>query len=238
MIATQWEALTAPVTGVADAQRLLAEFDRVLLTGLGRMDDAQAAAVSALGAAVGGSPLADAVAEAVDKVRAGAVSPEQLVALAAARAAVSGAVHDALLHHCDTALGRSRTAAVPPAAAGSAPPAAVGARAWLTELAITGWNGVGDDLLAAADRTVESLLEEPELRRTAVLVDGFAAELAALAPVSTQPWAPVRRWADLWSRALLSTWRTTESGAQGTVSGRLVLLGTEIHEHGLSLIHI
>ncbi|RMI32589.1 hypothetical protein [Nocardia stercoris] len=238
MIATQWEALTAPIAGLAAAEQLTADFDRVLVSGLARLDDRQAAACTALAAAVAGSPLAAAVADAAEQVRAGTVGPEHLTALAAARAAVSGAVHDALLEQCDSALGRKRATAAPVPAAGPVPAAAVATRAWLTELAITGWQGVGDDLLAAADRTVESLLDEPSLRRSAVLVDGFAAELAACVPVSAQPWVPVRRWADLWSRAVLSTWRATESDGHGPaepVSGRLLVLGTDIHEHGTAV---
>ncbi|RJO79430.1 hypothetical protein D5S18_02530 [Nocardia panacis] len=236
MLPLQLSALLTAPEGVEAVQEAVRGFDAVLVTGLARVDEEQSAGMAALAGAVAGSPLGAPVAEAVAKVSTGAIAPEQLSALAAGRAALLGAVHDALLAQFDTAFGRSRAEWVPPQSAPATPsPVAVGCRAWLGELAIAGWRGVDQDLVASADRTIEALLAEPALRRLAVLLDGFAAELNASSPISTMNLVPARRWADMWARALLLTWRGASAPAAETVSGRLLPLGVDVHEHGTAV---
>ncbi|WP_328855366.1 hypothetical protein OHB01_12405 [Microbispora hainanensis] len=117
-----------------------------------------------------------------------------------------------------------------------------GVRSWLRELAITGWRGVDHDLVSAADQVIEALLAAPGLRRLAVLIDGFAAELRASCPIGSAEHLPVRRWADLWTRALLLSQDgvltgepTGEPGPAAMVSGRLLVLGVDVHEHGTAV---
>ncbi|WP_405138690.1 hypothetical protein [Nocardia sp. NBC_01388] len=232
MQAVQLTALADAPAGVTDALDVVSGFDTALVNGFARVSEPQGAALTALAGAVAGSPLTGAVAAAVSKVSTGAIGTDELTALAAARAAVLGSVHDALVEQADNTLGRKRFewTTAPDAAAPS--PLAAGSRAWLGELAIAGWRGVDHDLVAAADRTVEALLAEPALRRLAMLLDGFTAELGACAPIATMDRIPARRWADLWTRALLLSWRGTESAAPEAVSGRLLPLGVDVHEHG------
>ncbi|MEV4257616.1 hypothetical protein AB0J52_31035, partial [Spirillospora sp. NPDC049652] len=138
---------------------------------------------------------------------------------------------DALLDRFDTAVGRTRAAWEEPA---PAPPSGAnvlaGARSWLHEVAVTGWRGVSHDLVAAVDPTVEALLADPGLRRIAMLLDGLAAELRASSPVATMARVPARRWGDLWARAMLLTWQGGGSAGE-RVSGRLLPLGVDVHEH-------
>lgn len=221
--------------GVTAALDVVNGFDTALVDGFARVSERQTAALAALAGSVAGSPLAAPVAEAAAKLGTGAIGADQLSALAAARAALLGAVHDALLGQLDTALGRNRSGWDAATATAAPSPLAVGSRAWLGELAIAGWRGVDHDLVAAADQTVEALLSDPALRRLAVLLDGFTAELGASSPVATMDRIPARRWADLWTRALLLSWRTAESTAPETVSGRLLILGVDVHEHGTAV---
>ncbi|MEV5649755.1 hypothetical protein AB0L57_16040 [Nocardia sp. NPDC052254] len=232
MQAVQLTALMEIPEGVTAALATVRDFDTALVDGFARVCEPQSAALAALAAAVSGSPLAEAVAAAVSKVNTGAIGPDELSALAAARAALLGAVHDALVERADTAVDRTRSewTAAPNTTAVS--PLAAGPRAWLGELAISGWRGVDHDLVAAADRTVETLLAEPAVRRLAMLLDGFTAELGACAPVATMDRIPARRWADLWTRALLLSWRGADSTVSEPVSGRLLPLGVDVHEHG------
>ncbi|MFJ4651184.1 hypothetical protein ACIP5Y_07905 [Nocardia sp. NPDC088792] len=223
------------IEGVTAALDVVTGFDAALVDGFARVSERQQAALAALAGAVAGSPLAAPAAEAVAKLNTGAIGPDQLSALAAARAALLGAVHDALVEQVDTALGRNRSEWTAMANEAAPSPLAVGSRAWLGELAIAGWRGVDHDLVAAADQTVEALLAEPALRRLAVLLDGFTAELSASAPIATAELLPIRRWADLWARALLLSWRATESIAVESVSGRLLVLGVDVHEHGTAV---
>jgi hypothetical protein len=223
-------------TGLDEALTVVAGFDDALTHGFARLTDEHTAALAALAGAVAGTPIGERVADAAGKLAAGSVASEHLVALAGARTALLGAVHDALTDRLDTALGRARAPWPAVDAPATARPAGdnllAGARAWLHELAVTGWRGIDHDVVSGSAQTVEAILAEPALRRLAVLLDGLAAELRACCPVATMTDPPAHRWADLWARALL----LSEPGAwadrpAGTVSGRLLILGVDVHEH-------
>ncbi|BEL12292.1 hypothetical protein Q0Z83_104830 [Actinoplanes sichuanensis] len=240
------DALRTPPDGLGEAFTLIDGLDDALVHGLARLDEERAAALESFAAAFTGSPLSGRVTDAIGKIVAGSVTDEHLAVLAGARAALTGAAHDALLGRLDSALGRSRPAwpttstdagplpaddrpgpvltedASDPLPAdgrsgslpvdgrsGSLPadgrsrPLLAGGRSWLRELALAGWRGVDHELAGGGDRAVQALLADPSGRRLAVLLDGFAAELRSAAPVATFDRIPVRRWADLWARAIL-----------------------------------
>jgi hypothetical protein len=225
--------------GLDEALDLVAAVDQGLVHGFSRVDEERAAALAALAGAFAGSPLHERVVEASDKIAVGSIDDDHLLALAAARIAVFGAVHDALLARADNALSRTRAPwqGAPGPAAGAANLLA-GSRSWLRELAITGWRGVDHDLVTASSQVIEATLADPELRRLAVLLDGLAAELRAASPIATLERVPVRRWADLWSRALLLAHdggRAQRAADAQAVSGRLLVLGADVHEHGTAL---
>jgi len=225
------DLLHARPDGVPEAVALVDAVDDALLHGLARLDDERAGALESLAAAFSGSPLADRVADSVGKLIAGTVTDEHLAALAGARSALLGAAHDALLAGVDAALGRTRepwSATAVPAEAGRL---SAGARSWLRELAIAGWRGADHEVAGGGAQTVQALLADPSARRLAVLLDGFAAELRAAAPVATLQRVPVRRWADLWARALLLSQDGFAGHDAAPVDGRLLILGVDLHEH-------
>jgi hypothetical protein len=223
--------------GVTAALGLVTGFDEALAGGLARLGEDRVAALTALAGAVVVTPIGERVAEAVDKVTAGSIADEHLVALAAARTALLGSVHDALVTTVDTALGRDRAPYAPSSAAAGDEDLNLlaGSRSWLRELAIAGWRGVDHDLVSAVGQTVQALLGKPSRRRLAVLLDGLAAELRAASPIATMEKLPKRRWADLWSRALLLSQPGQEQPAPEPVSGRLLVLGADIHEHATAI---
>ncbi len=227
------DLLTEPITGLTEALAVVDAFDEVLAAGLLRPQPSQAAALAELADAVAASPLAALVAEAAEKAAAGTASEEHFTALVAARTALLGSVHDALAAAVGQATGRPTgewTALSPGEPPAPNLPAA--ARAWLCDLARAGWRGMDHDLVAGATPVVSAMLSEPALRRLATLLDGFAAELAASCPGAGLERIPVRRWADLWSRAMLLTQPgATGADAVGTVTGRLLPLGVDLHEH-------
>ncbi|PBC75419.1 hypothetical protein BX265_0074 [Streptomyces sp. TLI_235] len=231
------DLLTEPIDGLDEALAAVDGFDRALATGLLRPQPAQAAGLIGLADAHAGSPLAARVAEAAEKTAAGVGDEDHLTALAAARCALLGSVHDALTARIDEATGRTRAAA--PAAAPGTPQAAnllAAARSWLADLARAGWQGIDHELVAGAAPVVSAMLPDPALRRLATLLDGFAAELTASCPGATLERIPLRRWADLWSRALLLTVPGAGStAATEQVTGRLLPLGIDLQEHATAV---
>ncbi|MEO3868569.1 hypothetical protein ABGB18_07050 [Nonomuraea sp. B12E4] len=245
------ELLGGEPAGVGEALGLITGFDGALALGFARVGEEPGAALAALAGGLAASPIGERLSEAVDKVAAGSVADEHLAALAGGRAALFGAVHDALLGRLDEALGRTRSPWAPAQEAasrsgskqggpaqgvaggdGKAEQLLGGVRVWLRELAIMGWRGVEDDLLSTADQTIEALLTQPALRGPAVLLDGLAAELRASSPIAAMEHLPARRWADLWTRAMLLSQRGPwHGGGAEQVSGRLLILGADVHEH-------
>ena len=228
--------------GVTAALDLVTGFDEALVSGLARLGEERVAGLAALAGAVAVTPLGERVAEAVDKVTAGSIADEHLVALAAARTALLGSAHDALVAGVDKALGRERAPyeAAPADGAEEDLNLLAGSRSWLRELAIAGWRGVDHDLVSAVGQTVQALLalppkEKPSRRRLGVLLDGLAAELRAASPIATMEKLPKRRWADLWCRALLLSQPNQERPEPTPVSGRLLVLGADIHEHATAV---
>ncbi|MFI7498179.1 hypothetical protein ACIBVL_06605 [Streptomyces sp. NPDC049687] len=226
-------ALTAPVEGLDEALAAADAVDRCLVAGLLRPRSDQAGDLAELARAVAGSPLAARVAEAAEKAAAGTASEDHFLALAAARTALLGAVHDALVARADESTGRTRGEDTHPVP-GDPQQANLlaAARSWLADLARAGWAGIDHDLVGGAAQIVSAMLPRPELRRLATLLDGFAAELAASCPGSALERIPARRWGDLWARALLLTQPGAAAlAATGTATGRLLPLGVDLHEH-------
>ncbi|MFI6151427.1 hypothetical protein ACIBCA_01870 [Kitasatospora sp. NPDC051170] len=227
------DILTSPLTGLDEALTVVDAFDELLADGLSRPQQAQGRALADLAAAVCASPLATVVAEAADKAASGTADEEHLIALAAARTALLGAAHDALHAAVAEATGRPNLPwSAPAEGRAEAPNLLVAARSWLCDLARAGWRGMDHDLVAASAQVVSAMLPDPRLRRLATLLDGFAGELAASCPGASLERIPTRRWADLWSRALLLTTAAKATApAAETVTGRLLPLGVDLHEH-------
>ncbi|MCX5205237.1 hypothetical protein OG897_27745 [Streptomyces sp. NBC_00237] len=238
------DLLTEDIEGLDEALAAVDAFDRVLVEGLLRPGAAQAAGTAALAQAVSGTPLAARVAEAAERAAGGAGGEDDFVALAAARSALLGSVHDALIARVDAATGRDGARegegeeAVDRSGSDVVPVANVpaAARSWLADLARTGWRGLDHEAVSAAAPVISALLAEPPLRRLAALLDGFANELAASCPGATLEEFPVRRWADLWTRALLLTVPGAAApAATQVVTGRLLPLGVDLQEHATAV---
>lgn len=231
------DLLTEPVEGLAEALAAVDAFDGALVGGLLRPGPAQGAALAELAGAVAGTPLAERVAEAAGKAAAGAADEDHFLSLAAARTALLGSAHDALAERAGEAAGRAWGTEPGPAA--GEPHGAnllAAARSWLADLARAGWRGMDHDVVSGAAQVVSAMLPDPALRRVATLLDGFAAELAASCPGAALERVPERRWADLWSRAMLLT-VPGAAGLPGTApaTGRLLPLGVDLHEHATAV---
>ena len=231
------DLLGGTVAGLDEALAAVDAFDQALVAGLLRPHPAQAAGLTQLAQAVAGTPLASRVAEAAEKVAAGVAGEDQFVALAAGRTALLGSVHDALMAQVAEATGRPRSeAAVPVHGEQQAANLLAADRSWLSDLARSGWQGLDNDVVSGAVHVVSAMLQDPALRRLATLLDGFAAELAACCPGSALERFPARRWADLWSRAMLLTLPgAVGPPVTGTATGRLLPLGIDLQEHATAV---
>ncbi|KND33773.1 hypothetical protein [Streptomyces acidiscabies] len=254
------DTLAEPVEGLDEALAAVDALDRALTAGLLRPRPAQAADLTVLADALAASPFATRVAEATEKAAAGTAAEDHFLALAAARTALLGAAHDALAGRIAEAVGRpaDATGAGRTAVDGEAGPArghtgdepTVGhdpapdttnlraaARAWLTDLARAGWQGIDHELIAGAAPVVSALLAEPAVRRLAALLDGFTAELAASCPGTALERVPARRWGDLWARGMLLSVPGADAQVTppGTATGRLLPLGVDLHEHATAV---
>ncbi|MFF2996365.1 hypothetical protein ACFVTC_17585 [Streptomyces sp. NPDC057950] len=231
------DLLAETVAGLDEVLTAVDAFDRALAGGLLRPRPAQAAGLTELADAVAGTPLATRAAEAAGRAAAGAASEDDLVALAAARVALLGSVHDALMSRIDEATGRGRGRETAPPAADRQPAnLSAAARSWLSDLARCGWQGIDHEVVSGAAPVVSAMLPDPALRRQATLLDGFAAELAASCPGASLERVPVRRWGDLWSRAMLLTVPgAAMAPPTGTATGRLLPLGVDVQEHATAV---
>ncbi|MFE2140036.1 hypothetical protein ACFW9X_43885, partial [Streptomyces sp. NPDC059466] len=168
---------------------------------------------------------------------AGAAGAEDFVARASARAALLGSVHDALVTRLDEVTGRARGRETAPPAADRQPANLLAAaRSWLSDLARCGWQGIDHEVVSGAAHVVSAMLPDPALRRQATLLDGFAAELAASCPGASLDRVPLRRWGDLWARAMLLTVPgAAPAPPAGTATGRLLPLGVDVQEHATAV---
>ncbi|WP_406016104.1 hypothetical protein OG520_37500 [Streptomyces sp. NBC_00984] len=231
------DLLSETITGLDEALTAFDAFDRALVAGLLRPQPDRTAGLTGLAHAVAGTPLAARVAEAAERAAGGAASEDHFVALAAARTALLGSVHDALMTRIEEATGRPRSEETVPSPTGQqAANLLAAARSWLSDLARSGWQGIDHDVVSGAAPVVSAMLPDPALRRLATLLDGFAAELAASCPGTSLERIPARRWADLWARALLLTLPgAADVPVTGTATGRLLPLGVDVHEHATAV---
>nr|WSX73291.1 hypothetical protein OH826_05170 [Streptomyces sp. NBC_00899]WSX80643.1 hypothetical protein OH826_46340 [Streptomyces sp. NBC_00899] len=231
------DLLADGIDGLDEALAAVDAFDQVLTGGLLRPQPAQAAGLTGLAAAVAGTPLAARVAEAAEKAAAGTAGEDHFVALAAARTALLGSVHDALIARAEEATGRPGGEWTAPEPGGQQPVNVLAAaRSWLSDLARCGWRGIDHDVVSGAAQVVSAMLPDPALRRQAALLDGFAAELAASCPGAALERVPARRWADLWSRAMLLTLPGAAAAPPaGEATGRLLPLGVDLQEHATAV---
>ncbi|MFJ2093999.1 hypothetical protein ACIOEW_32785 [Streptomyces sp. NPDC087901] len=232
------DLLLETVPGLDEALAAVDSFDQALVDGLLRPRPDRAAALAEFGHAVAGTPLAARVADAAGRAADGSAGEDDFTALAAARTALLGSVHDALMSRVGEATGRARGVAAEMPAAESRPAVnlSAAARSWLSDLARVGWQGMDHEVVSGAAPVVSAMLPDPALRRLATLLDGFAAELAASCPGAALERVPTRRWADLWSRAMLLTLPgAAEVPVTGTATGRLLPLGVDLHEHATAV---
>lgn len=231
------KALRDLPAGVRETLDLLARLDDCFVVGFSRLGEAQAQALAALTRVTAGSPLGTAVADAVAAIERAEFLDKHLAAIACARAALHGSMHDALLAQAAAALGRSvgEVAAAPDPAA-PAPPShhAVfleSSRKFLVRLALSGFAQMEMESLVQFYLTLDKIQAEPALIRQAAILSGFLGELVQAMPIDAKAALPVYRWVDLWTRAMVLSVKPLPPLPAERVSGELRLLGCDVRHH-------
>lgn len=227
--------LVVPEAVVA-AEQLLARIDDCLAAGFARLGSQQRELLATLAPVLAGTPLGEPVAQAVSALAGGHVTEDALLALAAAREALQGARHDALVDAANTALGSPWRIDVEPRAEPADTPGELvrlleGARHWLVEIAAAGLRQLTSSAIVPFAAVLDGLQQRAELGRLAGLLTGFAGELLDNAPTASLAEVPVRRWSDLWSRSLLAARRLPPRPLYEPFSGELHVLGADLRLH-------
>jgi hypothetical protein len=227
------KALATLPAGVNEALSLVERFDEALLHGFARLGDEHRKQLDALAGVFAGAPLGPAVAEAVAAVERSEFVARYFLALAAARVALLGAAHDALVAQVREALGRpspvsEERSPLPP---GLSATALASVQQWLTELAIAGLKHLEEIAVAPFAATLENLQADPELTGLAALLTGFCKELLRSVPASRQPVLPAFRWGDLWSAGMVRTQQLPGPPTFRAVGGTLTPLGLDLQSH-------
>lgn len=222
---------------VAPVAELIGRVDEALVAGFGRLAGAQLEALAEFARGFDGTPLAGALQAAIAGVGRSEFLDRHFAALAAARGAALGAMHDALVAQACAALGRPRPelAALPDAPAQApAPRVAVlleSVRQWLMELAIAGLANLEVDMLLPFQTTLDAVMAEPALVRHAALLSGLLDELSTVFPAHGAPEVPRTRWADLWSRAMILALAAPAPAPARPAVGELRIFATDLRQH-------
>ncbi len=233
---SEWfEELKAAPAGVSEVEALLRGVDDCLMVGFSRLGQSQLEALSALARAFIGSPLEAPVSEAVDGIKRAEFREAHFKVLASARAALQGAQHDALLAQARQALGRPLPET--PARDAQAPdpgPVVVfmeSTRQWLMEVALGGFAQLDGAVLTPFIATLEQLHEDPQTLRLGMLLTGIWREWMDALPIVDADALPARRWADLWTRAMIGATGLPAALVTREVTGTLKVLGCELRHH-------
>ncbi len=227
---------TSPET-ISAADQAIAALDNAFVTGFGRLSSANLEAFASLQRSFAATPLGDAFAEAIAGIGRSEFLDRHFLVIAAARSAVQGAAHDALLAQACAALGRPLPTLETLAADAvqAAPPQIEvwleSTRQWLMELALAGFANLGIDILLPFQATLDAIGGEPRLVRQAALLSGLLGEFLAVFPSLGTPEVPPRRWADLWSRAMILCAAPPEPPKSRSCTGELRLFGADLRQH-------
>jgi hypothetical protein len=229
--------LAAPPAAVADAAALIDRLDQAFSGGFARLGESHIEALDTLQRTFAGTPLAAPLQAAVEGIARSEFIDRHFLVLAAARAALQGAQHDALVAQASAALGRPAPKLEGiQAAAGQAPPPQHGvwlesARHWLMELGLAGFANLGTDTLLPFQATLDQIESDGRLPRQATLLGGFLDEMLSVFPAQGTPSIPLFRWADLWSRAMVLSAAAPGATPARPATGELRVLGADLRQH-------
>ncbi len=228
-----WKDILQVPPAIQQSQSLIDGFDRCFLVGFGRLGEEHFDTLHSLVRVFGPTPLGEAIAQSLASIERSEFTDLHFQRLAAARTALQGAQHDALLTQLSQTLNRPlHPSSLPQGDIAQAPTGLTeGTRQWLTEIALAGFPQLVSESLRPFMTTLEQLQQNPVSTRLSLLLTGFLEELSAAVPIASPNHVPLRRWVDLWTRAMLLAIRTPATHNATAVQGSFFPMGVDIHHH-------
>ncbi|WP_338396173.1 hypothetical protein [Fulvitalea axinellae] len=195
------------------------------------MSEVQKESLNSFAQIFSSTPFESPLRQAIDALVRGELKSEYFKTIAGARLSLTGAIYDAQLNLLEDAGFGKWTAPqeTPPAQPES--PLLESCLEFLTEMAINGFDSLENEQLQPFSQTLDNLLKNPQYNRQSSLLIGFINELSQSIPIHSMSSVPLRRWADMWSRAVINSTCVVENGKDETISGELFILGTDINQH-------
>ena len=221
---------------IQQSNELIAQVDALFADGFARLGSTQLDALHALTQAFAATPLGPALTKASAAIGQSEFLESHFLRLAAARSALQGAQHDALLDQACQALKRTNPELITiPDTPSQAPSGQLelwceSIRHWLMELALTGFTNLAVESVFAFQTTLADMQSEPRMVRHAALLNGFIGELLQFFPTKGTPEIPLVRWVDLWSRAFVLAAQPPAAEPTMPVSGHFYALGGQLRQ--------
>ena len=216
--------------GIQESLALLNQIDNCLLTGFSRLSTEQITFFRSLTAIFSGTAFEQALSSLAEACKITTFKMEHFVHLAAARSALNGAIYDALLEQVATEL-NYQFDPITATTTKAAHPLLTSCAEWLKEIALVGFESLQQEQLHAFSQTLDNLMENTALRQQSTLLTGLVNELGYSIPIGNGKPIPLRRWADLWSKAMMNCQGKLQEDEVQIVSGVFEVVGSEILQH-------
>lgn len=213
-----------------------------LAAGFSRLSEDLRAGLEQVAEIFAPTPLGPALRDGLERLGRSEFSTQAFVALAAARGALTGAMHDGLADRAQAALGCvvAELPEPPAAPAGECAALLAACQQWLGEIAVTGFRNIEEAQLGPFSATLERLQTASgeasgglslALAGLAALLTGFADEMAQEAQRVERDGLFARRFADLWAQAMIAAQSPLQPPAFATVDGVLHPCGVDRRGH-------
>ena len=214
--------------GVAQINEMIVAVDGCFQNGFTNLTPNQITALDALQRIFVETPLETKLNDSLEALKAGLFQPEHFAVLAAARSSLQGTLHDYLLQHLRTQIGRaSKPTPIVATEYEDPTPLFVSTGHWLMDIAIEGFSRLEPTTILPFLNTLSQLRDNPDHAPLAALLTNFIHELLQYVPVKDDSAIPLYRWCDLWSRAMLLTVEAPIPHAPQPISGTFYPLGID-----------
>lgn len=220
--------------GYTETVALIAAFDRCFIVGFTNLSHAEWETLAAVERVLRETELGEPFAASCAALRRNEFVTAHFVTLAAARVALQGALHDALLAQIGATILPSTETPLPLSTIQN------NVRHWLMEVALLGFARLEVETLTPFLKTLETVQGDPGNLSFATLLTGFVDEMLRHLPLDET--TLLYRWVDLWTQAMVNCAPSAETTTP--LSDTIELYGMDLRQtthavsfvlHGISL---